>query len=101
MLGRLAAQQAQHDLALAPHAPALTWSQRSSLGWVAGHADLACGQRGRAAPALAAHTPINRNSVFDLVHAGPHLVYLRSDKSPSNETGSSSPTGSAVAAAPI
>ena len=51
---------------------------------------LACGLRGRAAPAPDAHRPIDRISACDSVHAGLHHAGLRSDKWLSKETGCSS-----------
>src|ERR671932_952875 len=56
-LGGLAAHQPQHHLALARRTPALTGRQWASA---------ACGQRGRAAPALADHRPISRIKRIDL-----------------------------------
>jgi hypothetical protein len=88
---RLAAHQAQHHLALARRAPALAGRQRAKRcrahGW---RGALACGQRGRAAPAPADHRPNRRIIAFILVHAAPHHPGLRSDKSLSRETGCSS-----------
>ncbi|HYI82859.1 MAG TPA: hypothetical protein VEX11_06575, partial [Acetobacteraceae bacterium] len=46
--------------------------------------------RGRAAPALADHRPINRITTIDFVHAGLHRSGLPSDKWVSRETGCSS-----------
>src|SRR3954471_19672868 len=70
-LGRLAAHQPQHHLALARRAPALARRQPASA---------ACGQRGRAAPALADHRPISRIKRIDLVHPILHHSGLPSDK---------------------
>jgi hypothetical protein len=92
----LAAHQAQHHLALAPGAPApasCEWARlQRALCW---RDALACGLRGRAAPAPDAHRPIDRISAFDSVHAGLHHAGLRSDKWLSKETGCSSLTGTA------
>jgi hypothetical protein len=50
----------------------------------------AWGRLGRAAPAPADHRPIRRIPAFDSDHAGLHHACLRSDKSLSKKTGSSS-----------
>ena len=89
-LGGLAAQQAQHDLALARRAPTLARRQRARPRRRLNGADRASGQRGRPAPALAVHWPIIRSLAFDFVHAGLHHAALRSDKWVSRETGCSS-----------
>src|SRR5215218_3963888 len=91
-LGGLAAQQAQHHLALARNAPPLAGRQRAGLGlaWRR-RGSVARGQRGRAAPARADHRPINHVRTIDLVHGRLHHSGLSLDKWVSRETGCSSP----------
>ena len=92
-LDRLALHQPQHHLALARKAPPLTrrqWALRRPTfrSWGS-----TCGQRGRAALALADHRPIHSVISIGLVHAALHHIGLRLDKSVSRETGCSSVQG--------
>ena len=96
-LGRLAAHQPQHHLALARRTPALTrrqWALRCPTfrSW----GGLTCGQRGWAAPALADYRPIHSVISIGLVHAALHHIGLRLDKSVSRETGCSSSAAALV-----
>jgi hypothetical protein len=90
----------QDDFALACDAPPLARRQRAHLRHrrggrrrSRGRQRLALGQHGRAAPALAAHRPINSRKAIDLHHAGYPRSGLSWDKWVSREIGCSSHAG--------